>query len=577
MLGSNTPLFAQTFEDALELYENEQYEKAASAFQNLNSPEGVLFTGKSYYSLGEYLKAKSLLNSLPDNASPQVINEARFTLALVEFQLSQFGLALNRLYRLKEITPRTSLVNQSRSLYNDILDYLTLAQRRQAFQSVRFPEIQSDLIRSAFGKVDYKTARMLLDELKRSASPSGEISFEPLEQMLSDSLNYTYRDSYARRLSAPRGMVYDIGATLPRSIAGSPEFSASQGLYQGYLLAAEEFNQRNADKKAFIRYQNTGADMDSAGYAMNRLAWSSNVDLVLGPLYSEPAVQVAALAEQYHIPVMAPLANADSLNIDNPYVFQANPTFSIHGKRMARYAVNNLNMDTLAVFAERNSLGAASAYAFRTEAERLGAHIEHFMIEDLEERGYDISDFTARFAPDTVQASSAGFNKTASTSSGRLHQPLDGIYAPFTGQAAPTLIELLMVDLQVMNSRLTVLGSQEWGATEIPEEHLQNRSIYFSESFHIDSQNERVRQFREDFSQRFGTEASRYALIGYDSADFILRTLERVGNPALLKEAIKTEPLYEGLISNIHFEGTHVNQEVKIFTITPQGIQPVAN
>ncbi len=90
----------------------------------------------------------------------------------------------------------------------------------------------------------------------------------------------------------------------------------------------------------------------------------------------------------------------------------------------------------------------------------------------------------------------------------------------------------------------------------------------------MNTKSQRVQQFKKQFKQRFGTEAGRYAMIGYDSADFILRILEEVENPALLKEVIKTYPLYEGLISNIKFEGTHVNQEVKVFEITTDGIQP---
>ena len=574
-------LQAQTFEEGLQLYENEQYEEALAIFRELPTPEATLFTGKSYYSMGEYLRAKSHLDRLPGNTSAQIANESRFTSALIAFQLDQFGPALQALYSLREIRPRTPLINQSITLYNGILDYLTLAQRRRAFQFVGAPEIRTDLIRSAFGKVDYRTARLLLHELETTLGPEYAGEINGLKEMLQDSLSYTYRKSYENRLRAPRGIVYDIGAALPKFDPGSAEMSVSRGLFQGYLLAAEDFNQRNADKKAFIRYQNTGANMDSAAYAMNHLAWSNNVDAVLGPLFSEPAMRIADLAERYQIPVLAPLANSDSLNIDNPFVFQANPTFGSHGKKMAEYAVTQLGMDTLAVFAEKNSLGEISAYAFRNEAERLGAHIKHFMIEDLESEGYDISTFSRRLAPDTITTQqpevppiTVDDNRDRAIPDTLLRNSLDGVYAPFTGQAASTLIDLLMIDLQVMDSRLTVLGSQEWGATTIPEERLKGRPIYFSESFYIDSKSERVEQFRDSYQQRFGTEPNRYAMIGYDSADYLLRVLETVENPDLLKDAIKTYPRYEGLISNIRFDGTHVNQEVKVFRISPQGIRP---
>lgn len=68
-------------------------------------------------------------------------------------------------------------------------------------------------------------------------------------------------------------------------------------------------------------------------------------------------------------------------------------------------------------------------------------------------------------------------------------------------------------------------------------------------------------------------EPNRFAMIGYDVATYLLETLNRIGNPELLKNALKEQPLYEGLISNISFQGTHINQEVKIFRITDKGVQ----
>lgn len=582
-MGLNNSAFAQNFDEGLDLYENEQYEEALQIFLSQDSPQSTLFTGKSYYSLGEYLKARSYLGRISNNAPRDILLEGRYTTALVDFHLNQFGAALNELYQIKEINNRTAIVNDANTLYNGILNYLTLAQRRQAFQAAQYTAIKVDIVESAFGKVDYKMAQFLIEELRQSLPSDEQDAIAQLEQSLGTTSSYNYSQGFTSRLSAPRGMVYDIGAALPKFDSSAPEFSVSQGLYMGYLLAAEEFNQRNADKKAFIRYQNTGAVMDSAGYAMNHLAWSNNVDAVLGPLFSEPAMRIAELAEEYQVPVLAPLANADSLNIDNPYVYQANPTFSSHGKKMAAYAVNQLNMDTLAVFAEKGSLGASSAYAFRQEAERLGAHIQHFFVEDLQSKGYDITEYTEKFAPDTVARGSASYtlNANGRTLNSRgdsvLVNSIDGLYAPFTGQAASTLVDLLMIDLQVMQIDFPVLGSQEWGAIEIPEDRLQGRDIYFTESFYINSNSERVSQFREDFKQRFGREANRFAMIGYDSADYLLRVLEEIENPALLKDVMRTYPMYEGLISNINFGGTHVNQEVKIFEMDETGTRPATN
>lgn len=556
-------LAGQDFDEGVDLYEKGQFKEAAAIFEQLDSREAYLFAGKSYYNLGQYLKAKSFLLRITDDAEQELMLEAGYTSALADFQLKQFGQALNTLYEVREIRPGTQLAHDASRLYNGILDYLTLGQRRNAFQSARYNRIKYDLIRTGFGKVDYQTAKILLNEYKRTISVKSDSAlYQDLNKMIADSLGYAYQMAFGNPLSVPRGTVYNIGAALPTYDNSATEFSVTQGLYFGYLLAAEEFNQRNTDKKAFIRYKNTGAEMDSAGYAMTDFAWNYNIDVLLGPLFSEPALTMAELAEQYQIPLLAPLANSDSLNFDNPYVYQANPTFASHGRKMAEFAVNELQMDTLGILAERNSLGAASAFAFRAEAEKLGAHIEHYFVEDLESQGYDITEYTKFFTTDSTLIDSLDYRR------------LDGVYAPFTGQVAPTLIDLLLIDLEAMDSDMTILGSPEWGATEIQQERIRDRIIYFSESYYINSKSVRLEQFRKNFSDRFGTEANRYAMIGYDTADFLLRALEQVENPVLLKDALKNRPLYEGLISNIDFDGTHVNQEVKIFKISDQGVQP---
>lgn len=555
---------AQDFDEGVTLYEQGNFSGAADIFKDLDTPEAILFLGKSYLGMGKYVNAKSYLHRLDQSATSDIYAETEYTLALAEFQLKEFGNALNRLHRLLQAKVKTKVVNDGRQLYNDILNYLTLNQRRKAFQQAVSDQVRYDIVSSSFGKVEYPVAKMLYKQLTSTIVDSSSFDLKKLRSEIDDSLSYSITRSYSNQIRAPRGITYNIGAALPSYSSDAPNYSVTQGLYFGYLLAAEQFNQDHTDKKVFIRYQNTAANADSAGFALTDLAWNYNIDAVLGPLLSEPAGKLASLAEEYQIPMLAPLANSDTLNFDNPYLYQANPTFSSHGRKMARYAVKNLGMDTLAVITERNSLGAASAYAFREEAEKLGASVPYFFVDNLEAKGYDLTDYTKYF------------NRQTSEEDSLRYYQIDGIYAPFTSQAASNLTDLLLVDLNAMKSQVTLLGlgSQEWESLKLSEERRGNRDIYFSESYYQNKKSEKVAQFREEFQNRFDMEPNRFAMIGYDVANFLLQTINRVQNPALLKNALKEQPLYEGLIGNIFFDGKHVNQEVKIFRISDQGVEP---
>ncbi|WP_445666147.1 ABC transporter substrate-binding protein [Fodinibius sp. AD559] len=556
--------YAQSLEEGINYYQQGDYEEAIQIFNDIDTPQGRLFSGKSYYSLGQYLTAKTYLNQVDQKAEDEIYLEAKYTTALVDFQLGLYGNALNRLYDLKDQSIKTQLVTNGRQLYNEILGYLTLNQRKTAFQQAKSPEIKYDLIKAAIGSVPLEDARTLYSQLIQSKIDTASSAMQELSETLADSMNYATERRYDNQVNAPKGIVYDLGAALPSHSNSGSEFEVARGLHFGYILAAEEFNQQNTDKKAFIRHQNTSANMDSAGHAMTTLAWNYHADAVLGPLFSEPAHKMADLAEQYQIPLIAPLANSDTLNVDNPYVYQANPTFTSHGRKMAEYAVQSLRMDTLAVLTEKNSLGEASAFAFRDKAEKLGAKVVHFFVEDLESQGYDLTDYTKFFTSDSAKIDSLNN-----------YHHLDGIYAPFTGQPASTLAELLLVDMEAMGSDIPVMGSQEWGNFDIPEIQLENQPIYFSESYYINQKSKRVEQFKEIFKQRFDTEPNRFAMIGYDVASYVLETLKSVENPAYLKNALKTQPMYKGIISNINFKGEHINQEVKIFEMSKNGIRPV--
>lgn len=555
---------AQSMDEGIKYYQQGDFKQALQIFDDISSPQGRLFAGKSYYSLGQYLTAKSYLNQVGKETESEIYLETEYTTALVDFQLGLYGDALNRLYDLKNQSLKTQLVTDGRQLYNEILGYLTLNQRMRAFQQAKSPEIKYDLIESAIGSVPLADARTLYAQLLRSKIDTSSSAMRELSEIIADSVSYATERRYGNQVQAPKGIVYDLGAALPSHSDSGSEFQVSRGLHFGYVLAAEEFNQQHTDKKAFIRHQNTTANMDSAGHAMTNLAWNYHADVVLGPLFSEPARKMADLAEQYQIPLIAPLANSDSLTLDNPYVYQANPTFTSHGRKMAEYAVQNLQMDTLAVLAEKNSLGEASAFAFRDRAERLGAKVAYFFVDDLQSKGYDLTDYTKFFTSDSAKIDSLNN-----------YHYLDGIYAPFTGQAASTLAELLLVDMEAKGSNIPVLGSQEWGNFEIPDIQLNNQPIYFSESYFIDQKSTRVEQFNKKFRQRFDTEPNRFAMIGYDVASYVLETLNRVENPSYLKNALKTQPMYKGIIGNINFKGSHINQEVKIFEMSENGIRPV--
>ncbi len=544
---------SQNIDLAKQLYQEGDYQRAARIFEQLNSQEAILFTGKSYFALGEFLKARHHLNNaINTTGNDALILEARYTKALNDFQLKDYTSSLEEFFEIKGLGSGSVFVSRSESMYNQILSYLSLGQVFEVFQETLYDDIRFDLLTSSIGKFSYSQALTILNKYKSSVVSYNPTRLTQIERALSDSIAYGQQVVPTKYFEAPYGMTYNIGVALPEFDIEEEEYEISQHLYFGIQLAVEGFNEENRSKKIFLKYKNTNSLQEQAENLFDQLVWQDNVDAVIGPLFSETAIVFSSLAEQYEVPMITPLANSDALNLDNKYVFQFNPTFSVRGKRMAQYAVNTLGLDTLAILAEKNSLGEASARAFRNEAEELGAFIKYFFVEDLESTGYSILEYTNFFSQSDTLEPAKG---------------LKGIYAPFTGAVAPALISALLTDLEASRSNYVLLGSEEWKNTDLAARRLPEASIYYTQSFDINYESTLAEDFSSRFRLRFQAEPNQFAFIGYDVANMLFSVIERVENPAYIKEGLRNLSNYRGLTSRVRFSGEHVNQNIIINSI----------
>lgn len=539
---------AQNIQTGVSLYEEGDYERALKIFENHNHPTANLFSGKSHFALNNYLKAKHYLNRIEASQDVEYW-EAVYTLALTEFQLENFGNSFDLLFEAKEQKDSPSIGRSAYNFYRDLLNYVTLKQRHKAFKATKYDRVRLDLVESAVGLVDQNSAKAIFRAFENTVTTIDSTEYSSIKALVTDSVAYARQYNPNRYVRAPEGIAYNIGVALPQFDVEAPEYEITQQLYFGIQLAIERYNSEYTNKKAFLSYKNTNTNVNEAAYVANYLVWNQNADAIIGPLFSEVAVELSNYAELYEVPLLTPLANSDQLNLDKNYTFQLNPTFAVQGKKMAQHAINTLGYDTLAVIAERGSLGEASAVAFLDESRRLGAEVVRYYVEELASKGYDISEYVQYFDPevDTV------FNYN-----------IDAIYAPFTGTIAETLIQSLLTNLEAMQSEMTILGSEEWESIRLERRRLPNTSVYYTKTFEKDSLMANRDTFKSDFRLRFEMEPNRFAYIGYDAANVLLETLNRVQNPAYLKEGLKKLSNYRGIITNVSFDDSHINQEVKI-------------
>ncbi len=557
LLFSTAVAHSQTFSEAMELYRAEQYAEALEMFKELDDDQSLLFAGKSYLALADYHNAIHFFDKAVESDRGAVRHEAGYSKAMAQFRLRKFDRALSELYHILSSDERTGVRFDAQRLYRQILNYLSSGERFETLVRLESASIRYDLVNQSKTFVDEGTYHALVSQLLRM-EPDSTLRAELKDTLLVETDITQFFDRYP---SAPTGMVYHVGVVLPLLDENDPDVLIPRNLYRGMLLAADDFNIRNPDKKVRLFFKNSAENPDSAAAALTELKWALQADAIIGPLFSEPAMRMAQLAEEFRIPMLAPLANSDEINLDYNFTFQLNPTFEVHGKNMARFAVQELGLDTLAVITERGSLGRAAANGFRREAERLGAFISYFIDEDFASVGYDLSQFTEVFTPDSILVDSLNYI------------PSQALYAPFTGQVAPTLTNLLLNDLEAMRSEVIILGLEEWANANLSAFQRRLFEIYYSQAFGATADTAAVDFFTDDFETRFGSEADRFAKIGYDAGTFLFQALETAGNPVYLGRALREQDTLNGMALKVEFSGRRINQHVFVHGLTPRALQ----
>jgi ABC-type branched-subunit amino acid transport system substrate-binding protein len=542
-------LLAQSFEDGLNLYEQEEFNEALEIFTAVDDERADLFAGKSYYALYNFPLAIHYLRRAEQSERETIRDEATYTLALAHFGLRNYDKTTTLLHSLADGNNRTGLKQTASRLYNQFLGFLTNRERFDLLFRVESAAIRFDIVKNSRPFLTQTEFDILANELLKITTDSTWRSRIEQELINGDERLMSVPGTFAQ---APDGMVYNVGVVLPLFDENDPDFSIPRNIYFGMVMAADEFNSRNISQKVNLVFKNSAENSDSTSQAMAELIYSHRVDAVLGPIFSEPAEIVAQYASEYQTPMVVPLANSDELSRENDYTFQMNPTPQAHGVKMAQYAVNTLRLDTLAVITDSETSGRASALAFRHEAERLGAHISYYIEEDFASTGYEFSEITEVFTPDTALIDSLNYVQS------------DGIFAPFTGQAAGTMTNLLLNSLEAMRSNAVILGTQDWESVRLTDFQERFFEIYHTNSKATEEESANREFFIEDYQSRFGLEPDEFSMLGFDIAAYLFQRLETAGNPAYLKKSLSEASEYRGLSLRIALEGRRSNQHLFI-------------
>lgn len=541
------------FQSASEAYASFEFEQAATLFASIDSPEAQLMAGKSFYALGRFSEALPFLKEAKKNATADIYHEASFTISLVKLNTREFSRAFDLLHEVIQNTPDQSLKAKAISLFDDFNKFLLPTQRIDAVRESKHTTVREALMMYGVKHSSQDDGAFLIGQaVQLGMSPDFIAQLRRNQTYYIDNVTFTP--------VVPKGFTYNVGVLLPQQNRNEQVYNVSRELYFGLLMAVEQFNSDQDDIRVAIHVAeaDSGTTLETM---MTDLAENKNADVIFGPLFSQDASTVAQLSKKLNIPVLAPLANAEELGGISEWFFQSNPTFSVRGKKMAEVAFNKLGYRDVSIMNDRNSSGAIEARAFRQRMEELGANIVHHFEIDFRMRRFDVADFTQHFA---------GHQSFLQDTTITL-QHVDAVFLPLTGTASNTMIDIVLTDLQVFRSRVSVLGTEDWGMQRINQEAVGRFNIVYSGIFDRGMDGDRARNFLRNYRNRFGHTPELFALNGFDNGMFILNAFREAGHPSYLANTLRNMDMFKGVAQNIHFQGTQVNQAVEPRLLTQTG------
>lgn len=350
---------------------------------------------------------------------------------------------------------------------------------------------------------------------------------------------------------------------------------------QGAQLAFELSGTSSRQSINPVIYDTKGNMMENARRT-KELIEVDKVSLILGPVLSQDAIVSASMVMGKNTVMLTPTATEDGIAELGDYIFQMNVSIGTLGRKIAAYAMDNLNMKEFAILAPQNEYGITLANSFKEELKK--KNITVVAEEFFEEGG---NDFSVQFNHLRSVLLQKHFEKIAAekglTYKGKVTKADSIKYADSTLTVGGLFIpaeadDVVMLAPQVAFNRIKtqILGSNGWQSKKVIKDgstYVQGAMI--SATIEPDQSSQAWINFKKSFKTRFNYEPDRITALGYDAANLIINAVRESGggNSSRIASALSKIRGYQGLSGVVSFSQANggSNTESTIMKITANG------
>lgn len=415
-----------------------------------------------------------------------------------------------------------------------------------SFRTADYEEAERLFRRAAgeFGVNERTTAATLMQARSAYARAEFEAAISAATSLVTRNPDSRYAGP-ARELIAlaaaggPGGVAQplDLGILLP--VSGDDGY-LGQALFNGVRIAVDEHNARaQAERLRPVRmvFRDSRATSEGAATAV-AAAVAGGADVLVGPLFSAEAMGAAEAAEAAGVPLVAPLATDPAVSDGRRFAFQANPSFPERGRAMARYAIGRLGLTRLGVASQANTFGQDMAGAFAAEARANGASVVFETTVPDDDGWADLDRLVGESTLESVQA----------------------VYLPVTGGEAPERAADALRAIDAVRTSPRPLGNTEWEGLAGSRDRASRLGALFTQDFFVPPG--AADAFGRRYRELSGLGPDRLALIGYDTASFVLAQISE--GEGALADRLRAAPRFQGIAHRFQFDGGQINRALFI-------------
>jgi len=570
----------------------------------------VLLRAKEQFKLSHYDSCSSIIRSFLKAHGDDKASESLVPLLIeTSVRLGDFALSrrlfqiYQKKYPVSVFTPRlwyceaAALVHEkdfagalgaySRALTGGVtaeLDTLIIANTQKlCAKAMTVDEIDALVLR---GDLHARIVEILLYcELTRLNEAGQSIrAFEMANQFLKKYPQSAYaavaRDVVSKVNESQKGVI-QIGVLAPLS---GPDTDIGKLVTQGMQIA---FDQYAASSGARLRLVicDTKSSLIETAKKTRELCSEHHVPVILGPMLSHDAVVAASVVADKDVVLLSPTATDDGIASLGPNIFQMNTTLAVLGAKIARYAIDNLNIQEFAIMAPTADYASALTAGFKAEVAKSGREIVDE--ESFEEGTHDFKEqfdklktkLVWRQQQKTVVEKSLNGEAIPQQPAGKkpdVKAPdttyeIGGLFVPVEAEDAA----MIAGQTQFHKIKTQLLGSVGWhnqktiiNGKEYVSDALLSSNLPLSDAV----QPKEWLTFATAYKGRYNTDPDRIAALGYDAASLIVSIMRTTGSQPLnavqIAQALAKVKEYQGATGAITIDPVlRINTEAAILKI----------